>query len=451
MYLFLRKGMTLHSFKKPNKKTLTRQKGGILREKMIILADDFTGANDTGVQFSKRGLRTMVITNKDHINKSLGNCDVLVVDTESRFDDRKTAYKKTYEIGKIVQQERIKHLYKKVDSTFRGNIGAEVAGIMDSMEIRHALIVPALPEFGRITKDGNILVNGVLLAKTETADDPKTPVPESSIPRIISHQTGKGIEVIDRAHVLSGRQNLIQKVQQHMDNGIPMIVIDAETKEDLDVIASAIPAFNEEVLPVGSSGLAGHLPKYLDLKRKKKSNIVIAGSVSEVTLRQTDYAKKNLNITLIEVDIGKIFTKGRDRERNRIVDLVKKSSLKGKNILIRSASTNTRVADSYKEGQKHGLSRVQVSESISSFLGEVARQTIQEIDINGVLFTGGETAIKAAKLLHVSGTIIQDEVLPGIPCGYFVEERYKQISIVSKAGGFGEEDAIVKVLDFLEN
>ncbi len=67
---------------------------------------------------------------------------MLVVDTESRSDDKETAYKKTYEIGKIAKEKNIKYIYKKLDSTFRGNIGAEISGLMDSLEIRHAIHCP---------------------------------------------------------------------------------------------------------------------------------------------------------------------------------------------------------------------------------------------------------------------------------------------------------------------
>lgn len=97
------------------------------------------------------------------------------------------------------------------------------------------------------------------------------------------------------------------------------------------------------------------------------------------------------------------------------------------------------------------MDRFKVSETIASFLGEVARNIIQEININGIFFTGGDTAIKAAQCLNISGTIIQDEILPFIPYGYFAEERYKNIIIASKAGGFGNEDAIYHVLNFLKN
>lgn len=437
--------------KKTTKATDYKSSDGIIKEKLLIVTDDFTGANDTGVQFSKRHLRSIVITNKDNLNKSLKDCDVLVVDTESRFDDKDTAYRKTYEIGKIAKAENIKYFYKKLDSTFRGNIGAEIAGMMDSLEIQHAIIVPALPSNERITKNGNVYVRGVLLAETEIADDPKSPVRESYIPDIILHQTDKKTEVITYEDVLSGKQNLIQKVQQHIKNGINMIVIDAQEQEDLDLIASAITALREKVLFVGSSGLAGCLPKYFDIKKEKKSNIIIAGSVSEVTRKQINYVMEKLAGTLIDVETEKLFSKERHQEKNRILAIIKESSRKGEDVIIRSASSKAIVTESFEKGQKFGLDKYKVSETIASFLGEIARYIIQEIKINGILFTGGDTAIKAAQCLHISGTIIQDEILPGIPYGYFDEEQYKNIIIVTKAGGFGNEDAIFQVLDFLKN
>ena len=74
---------------------------------------------------------------------------------------------------------------------------------------------------------------------------------------------------------------------------------------------------------------------------------------------------------------------------------------------------------------------------------------VQEIKINGILFTGGDIAIKATQCLNITATVIQDEILPGIPYGHFVEGQYKNIIVVTKAGGFGNEDAIIQVLNFL--
>jgi 2-keto-3-deoxygluconate permease len=437
--------------KKPKIDTDSERGGSAIKDKVIIVSDDFTGSNDTGVQFSKRNFKSIVITNPDHISRSLKDCDVLVVDTESRSDNKETAYRKTYKTGEIIKKNNIKYIYKKLDSTFRGNIGAEISGLMDSLSIKHAIIVPAFPSYGRCTRDGHVYVNGILLSETEFANDPKTPVRESYIPKIISEQTDKITEVIRYKDLVAGKQNLIQRVQQHIKNGIPLIIIDAQSDDDLDLIASAITSVKEKILFVGSPGLAEYLSKYLDIRKEKKSNIIIAGSVSEVTRRQIEYAKENSPVKIIDVEVGRLFTRERNKEKQRIKDLIKRSSLTGEDIIIRSAPNKESVNKSIEEGRRYGFNNFKVSETIADFLGEISRYIIQEIKINGILFTGGDTAIKAARCLNISGTVIKDEILPGIPYGYFAGDQYKNIVIVSKAGGFGAENAICKVLTFLNN
>ncbi len=430
-------------------KSVRKQYNPASRGKIIVVADDFTGAGDTGVQFSKSKLKSIVTINKDKLTKLLKECEVLVIDTESRFDNKDDAYRKTYETGKIAGRENIRCIYKKFDSTFRGNIGAEISGLMDSMMISHAIIVPAYPSNERITKDGMVYVKGKLLAETEISKDPRTPVKESSIHRIISQQTNKSIGSINFRDVKAGKQNLIQKLRQLIDGDIRLIIIDALDDEDLDLIARVTTQLEEKILFAGSPGFAEYLPKYLYPEKIKKSNIIIAGSVSEVTRNQINYAVRKLPLTLIDIDIPALLSGEHIREKERIMDIVRTSCTKGEDIILRSAPTGSSVSDSFELGERSKLTRSAVSETIALFLGEIAGIIIQEIKINGILLTGGDIAIKAAGSLNVSGTVVCDEIQPGIPYGYFYEQQYKDIVVVTKAGGFGTEDAIFQVLNFL--
>jgi uncharacterized protein YgbK (DUF1537 family) len=419
-------------------------------KKILIVADDFTGANDTGVQFSKKKLKSLVITDKDNIIRSLENCDVLVFDTESRFNDREKAYKKTFDLGQIAKSQKIRCIYKKFDSTFRGNIGAELDGLMDSMEIRNAIVVPAYPSNQRLTKNGMVYVKDQLLEETEISDDPRTPVRKSFIPDILSLQTNKRIGLIDFNDVHEGKQNLIQKVEEHMNNNIQIIIIDALNDEDLsDSLCYSAP--KESVLFAGSPGFAEFLPKYLYPDDEKKISIVIAGSVSEVTRKQIEYANERSALTIIDLEVDKLLAGNQSQEMKRIIDIVKVSSVKGDDIIIRSARSKPFVSECIELGKKYGLTGSDVSEIIALFLGEIARDIIQVVKINGILLTGGDTAIKTAQSLKISGTIIHDEIEAGIPYGHFIEDQYRNITIVSKAGGFGSEDAIYRVLKFLSD
>ncbi len=125
-----------------------------MNKKLAVIADDFTGANDTGVQFSKKGLKTIVVTNTQNVENVLEKLDVLVIDTESRVADKKTAYEKVSETVKTLKSHGFEFIYKKLDSTLRGNIGIEIAAAMDAAGVNLALVAPALPSNGRTTIGG---------------------------------------------------------------------------------------------------------------------------------------------------------------------------------------------------------------------------------------------------------------------------------------------------------
>lgn len=433
-----------------HKKKLSNGSDDKGKGKILIVADDYTGAGDTAAQFSKKNLRCLLITGGDAA-KALEKCDVLVIDTESRFDDKDTAYRKVYDAGKSVSGRNIRCCYKKIDSTMRGNPGAEISALMDSTGTEHAIIAPALPLYGRTTVDGKVYVNNVLLEKTEFANDPVSPVKASYIPDIISSQSDKKIEVIRYDELLKGKENLAKTIDDLFGKGVNMLVIDAKEMSDLGLIASVIANSDRKIVYAGCSGLAYHLSEYLSAESDTKISVVISGSASMVTRKQLNYAAEKLPVVMIDVDTERLFRKEQDAEMSDILSRIKEASLKGKDVIVRTAPSDISVEESFSTGSRYGLDRFKVSETIGSFLGELTTKIISEVNIRGILFTGGYTAISAAKSLGVTGTVIRDEIVHGIPWGYFIEELYKNVIVVSKAGGFGSEDAVVTVLNFLKN
>jgi uncharacterized protein YgbK (DUF1537 family) len=429
-----------------NKQYITRSS-----EKLLIVADDLTGAADTGVQFSRKNLKTLVVTSPESLKKSLKECDVLVVDTESRFDDKETAYNKAFETGVQARLENIKYIFKKVDSTMRGNIGAEISGLMDSLDISHTFVVPALPLYGRTTLNGNVYVNGVLLSETDYARDPKNPVKESYIPAIISRHTDKKTDVISFNDLLAGKQEFSIKLHNLMNAGVQIIVIDAEDDEDIDMIASVLAETEGRVMFAGCSGLAGKLADYISLMKCGKSSIVIAGSINKITAGQVEFASGELNIRIIEIDSGKVVSGKKSEEKNRILKVVSEAVSVGDDLIIRSASSAEAVAGCLERGKMLGLDNFKVSDIVAGFLGELAEEIIRKNSLKGIVLTGGDTAIKTMNSLNVNGIIVKDEIMHGIPYGHFNDEKYKDLIVVTKAGGFGGMDAIVQILNFLRN
>jgi 2-keto-3-deoxygluconate permease len=420
------------------------------KKKILIVADDFTGAGDTAAQFSKNGTKCMLITDND-AGKALEHCDVLVIDTESRFDESETAYRKVYDVGKSVRNDSVRCFYKKIDSTMRGNPGAEISALMDSTGTGHAIIAPALPVYGRTTVDGKVFVNDILLEKTEFANDPVSPVWASSIPEIISSQTNKKIDIIRYDDVLKGRENLTGKIEDLFKKGVNIIVVDAKQMSDLDLIASVITVIDKKIIYAGCSGLAGYLSEYLAPQKSKKINVVISGSASQVTRKQLNYAANKLPVCMIDIDIEELLRNELESEMSRVLQKIRIASSEEKDVIVRTAPFDYSVKECFEKGSTYGIDRPKVSDIIGSFLGDLSERIINEIPVRGFVFTGGYTAIMAAKKLGASGTVISGEIVHGIPYGHFIEEHLKNIIIVSKAGGFGDEEAILSVLNFLKH
>jgi uncharacterized protein YgbK (DUF1537 family) len=94
-------------------------------ENYLIIADDFTGSNDTGVQLRRRGIPVKVVFS----DKLITGEDSCVLDTESRALKAQEAFEKVSQDVASIPFNRFSHVMKKVDSTLRGSIGAEIKAI----------------------------------------------------------------------------------------------------------------------------------------------------------------------------------------------------------------------------------------------------------------------------------------------------------------------------------
>ena len=427
-----------------------------MKKKIVIIADDFTSAMDNGAGFSEKGLKTVIITDIHHIEKAFNNVDVLVIDTESRLDKKEDAFQKVMKIAKILNNYRIDYIYKTIDSTLRGNIGAEIEALMDATRRDLCFVAPAYPTNGRTTVGAMQFYHWVPLENTEFFQDPINPVSQSFIPDIISLQTRKKVGVINLRVIMQGIKAILCKIKDLIEEEVEIIVFDAISNENLLNIARTIPLINKPVIIVGSTGWAEHLPESLEIikKRKKDNNkvvLVISGSLSDVTGRQIIYASKNTDIVIIDINLKKIFSRNYEEETIKITNQAMNYMNKGQHVIIRSAKNREFVNLTNQIANTMGLTDFQASERIAFFLGKVAFCICKnmKMKIQGLVLTGGDISIKTIKAMNISQTIVQEEVLPGIPSGCFINKEFKDIRVVVKAGAFGEESAIVKIIEFL--
>jgi len=149
-------------------------------------------------------------------------------------------------------------VYKKVDSTLRGNVAAETDAALTASGADLALVAPAFPAAGRTTRDGVHYVDGTPLDETEYADDENGP----SSPELaaVFASDDRAVEQVSIDVVESGARpgrggTLTAAVDAH--DRPPVIVCDAPTGEHLATIAEA--GTDHDTLYVGSGGLAEHV------------------------------------------------------------------------------------------------------------------------------------------------------------------------------------------------
>lgn len=156
---------------------------------IAVLADDLTGANATGVKLSHCGFKTATVVRGLPLPDE--SHDALCIDTDSRYEPKETAQKRVTEALQIIHDLHYPSVYcKRVDSTLRGNIGAEIDAMLDYLGPEAvAVVVPAFPESGRVAAGDYLLVNNVPLQDTDVAKDPVSPLYSSRVSHLIAAQS----------------------------------------------------------------------------------------------------------------------------------------------------------------------------------------------------------------------------------------------------------------------
>src|SRR5436305_992889 len=129
---------------------------------VAVIADDLTGAADTGIAFALAGLATFVAFGEKPPPQ---NARIVAFDTDSRILAAEAAAASAANAALRARECGARTIYKKIDSTLRGNVGTETAAIFRAASeggVPAVVIAcPAFPAMGRTTRAGRVLVSGV--------------------------------------------------------------------------------------------------------------------------------------------------------------------------------------------------------------------------------------------------------------------------------------------------
>lgn len=412
----------------------------------IVIADDVTGANDIGIMYAKAGLDTLVYSYKEDL--SCKDCEVLVIDTNSRFDTSENAYNKVAGALKLFQGQKIDQYIDKQCSVFRGNIGAEFDAMLDTLDENFAVVVLGFPNNGRTTLHSLHYVFGTLLEESQFKNDPVHPMTKSDLREILKEQTKRHVDAIHYEIYEKGTDAVKAELEKKRAIG-GYCIMDVRDNGDLEMLAEVLK--DEKVL-CGSSALSEYLAKKQfpvneNAKEKEQTEasgkvLCIAGSLTPQTIGQISYMREK-GYPVLELDTRKLFdAQEKETECERVEKEAKNAYRDSSFVLIHSMNKSKQVQETKQLAKENGIDNTSVSSLVSETLAQIAGVVLGKNQIGKIIVCGGDTSASLCAKLNVQGMRVLEEIETGLPtCENVEEPHYK---LVLKSGSFGTPGFVEK-------
>lgn len=405
---------------------------------VLIIADDFTGACDSVAKFANLGFSSIVTLDIDSTPRLLEEYDAVALDTESRALSANEAFKILLSIGKKIEgvvKEVL--IYKKVDSTLRGNIVAEIAGLVDALTPDLIVFAPAFPKQGRTTINGVHLVEGVPVKQTYFGKDIRTPVKSSKIASYFDPTFG------NYRHL--SLDELRSREFEKKIHGANTLSFDVQNDEDLRTLVRKVMsvASNKDIVWAGSAGLAEHLACQAIIGScLGKPVLLVVGSANDLAREQSRAFSEAFDARLILVKLRDLVQDYR-REHARVLKEVSRALNSSSDMVITTSHDSLQLRNGKRLASELGVSMNEFGSVLTYKLGELTSSIITDLGwgkFAGIVLTGGDVAVSVMKHSRINAVEIEGEIEEGIPI-----LKYKGRSIVTKAGGFGNMYTLIKI------
>src|SRR5215211_4100767 len=216
--------------------------------RLAIIADDLSSATDCGAQVVRSGLSVVVPLGNYSLPEQARAAQVISVDTDSRSLSANHAHAKVKLASQQLVTEGWTHFYKSVDSTLRGNLGAEVEAMLEVVKPDCAIIAPAFPKYGRTTVDGVQHLYGRPLHETEFGTDPTAPVKDADIARRLAEGSHRKSGLLTLDQVRGDSAQLESTFRRFLEAGIELVIVDIAEQEDLRRICGGLSQSNLRII-----------------------------------------------------------------------------------------------------------------------------------------------------------------------------------------------------------
>lgn len=414
--------------------------------RMVIIADDLTGAADCAASSAAQGYKVEVhLHSLDDQRSQEGwpDPDILSIDANSRclpidqaseVTDRLTSQCDSRFAGSPGYV-----LYKKIDSTLRGNVAPELIALLKARRSSmhgssklSILMAPASPAQGRTTVDGRLLVRGVPLEETDIGKA-EAATAESDIPHLLA-KADLSSQLIELKTVRSSPIRLRDAVLQAAER-CDVVVCDAETDADLLAISEASLQVPSLTAFVGSAGLASQIPRAIGMTPKPACSewnscdgptLFVVGTPSPVSREQARLLEQIPGVTTVCADPTSM-----QGISNVLTEIMQ--GLESCRDVLLTLNGEERITNYKEQFTREALS--QIASGCAQFLG-------------GVVATGGSTARAVLDALRIDRLRLLGEVEPGLP--FSVADRWQRpLPVITKAGAFGSPQALIRSREFL--
>lgn len=355
-----------------------------------VIADDLTGACDVAGAFATAGLSGTVDLGGTFC--AVPEAHVLVFDANVRDASEGSATQGLRAgVARLAARGFGLH-YLKVDSTLRGPIGPLVREALALGVARGAVVATAFPAQGRTVSRGRLLVHGR----------------DAGVEAL--QAVGPGARLTSSSEVLDA------------GSGPAVYVLAEQGEEELERLARTWTATPDGPLLVGSAGLARHLAPVLASRMGARPvrpdvgqapsaatrsgwALVVCGSPTPESTRQLAELRTAI---------------GPDREWGRL------------EVELLAAPPGAARDDG----------------SVAAALALEARKVLDERGSppSAVVLAGGDTGRAVLDALEVAAVRIVGEVSAGVPMGYAIGGVIDGVALATKAGGFGGDDMLTKML-----
>jgi uncharacterized protein YgbK (DUF1537 family) len=359
-----------------------------------MLADDLTGACDAGAPFAERGHLALVWLAPEPPPPA----GLLILVTASRSlapdaanDAARSACRRLRALHRDV-------VFLKIDSTFRGNPGAEIQAVMEEAGFRLAVVSPAFPAMGRTVEEGRLRVAG-----------------QPTTLHLASYLAGQGLR-----RVIELDAGEYEQLRQLACGEPAVVVADASSQSDLERLAGVIASLDPQPLPVGSAGLA----------------MEIAARIRPVS-SPAPQTGPNAPPGPVLFVIGSTHSATQEQL----------ATLQHSGAALVSPGGMAALATALRAG-RHAVMLVEPS---CTRLDEARAlpEIVRACGVRAMVLSGGDTALLVLRALPAQGIRLERQIQIGIPLGRLAGGPLDGFPVATKAGGFGGPDALAGCARYL--